>query len=241
MNVRRFFQKAVASFAPELRVTARSLPYLLEKRSAEATADYICNNMALAEPFETRADLYGYVFERAPKEGLVLEFGVKHGNSLNRIAALTERVVHGFDSFEGLPDDGLLPKSKQAKWHVAKGDIGGKLPSVASNVLLHKGWFDKTLPEFVCMHNEAIAFIHIDVDIYSSTKTILEKTADRLRPGTVIVFDEYFNYVGWQAHEYRAFKEFVRDRGVVYKYLAYTYDQAAVAQIVSIGDQACAA
>ncbi len=107
-KLRRFFQKVVANLFPELRNTLRSLPYHLEKRAVEATADYICDNMVLAERFWDNAALYAYVFQGLEK-GLVLEFGVKHGNSINRIAALTGREVHGFDSFEGLPDDGLLP------------------------------------------------------------------------------------------------------------------------------------
>ena len=197
--------------------------------------------MLCAEPFENRSALYAYVFEHTLQEGLVLEFGVKHGGSINRIAALTERAIHGFDSFEGLPDDGLLPKDKSAKWHVGKGNIGGKLPHVAPNVVLHKGWFEETLPAFLQDHKEPVAFIHIDADIYSSTKTVLENTAERLRPGTVIVFDEYFNYVGWQKHEYRAFKEFVQSRGIVYEYLAYTHDCVAAVQIVSLASKTAAA
>lgn len=240
-KIRGFLEKVVANLVPELRITARSLPYLLEKRAAEATADYICEKMVRAERFEARPALYAYVFEHTPQEGLILEFGVKHGNSINRIAALTERAVHGFDSFEGLPDDGLLPKDKSAKWHVGKGNIGGKLPQVAPNVVLHKGWFEDTLPAFLQDHNEPVAFIHIDADIYSSTMTALENTAERLRPGTVIVFDEYFNYVGWQKHEYRAFKEFVQNHGVVYEYLAYTHDCAAAVQIVSVAGKTAAA
>ena len=105
--------------------------------------------MGRAEPFETRPALYAYVFEHAPGEGLIFEFGVKHGGSINRIAALTERAIHGFDSFEGLPDDGLLPRDKSAKWHVGKGSLGGKLPRVAPNVVLHRGGLRKLLIDAV--------------------------------------------------------------------------------------------
>jgi len=31
---------------------------------------------------------------------------------------------------------------------------------------------------------------------YSSTKTVFDTLADRIVPGTVIVFDEFFNYPG---------------------------------------------
>ena len=102
-----------------------------------------------------------------------------------------------------------------------------------SNVALHKGWFADTLPNFVKDHNEKVAFVHVDCDLYSSTKTIFEFLADTIGPGTVILFDEYFNYPGWRAHEYKAFQEFVASRSRQYRYLAYnTSEWNASVQIV---------
>ena len=75
------------------------------------------------------------------------------------------------------------------------------------NVVLHKGWFDETVPDFAETHKEAIAFMHVDSDIYSSAKTIFTHLGDRIVPGTVIQFDEYFNYPGWKNHEYKGFQE----------------------------------
>jgi hypothetical protein len=40
--------------------------------------------------------------------------------------------------------------------------------------------------------------------------------------GTLIQFDEYFNYPGWQEGEYRAFKEFADANGVKFEYIGYT-------------------
>ena len=42
--------------------------------------------------------------------------------------------------------------------------------------------------------NEKIAIIHIDVNIYSTSKFILEKTKDKLQSGSIIIFDELVNY-----------------------------------------------
>jgi hypothetical protein len=44
---------------------------------------------------------------------------------------------------------------------------------------------------------------------------------NQIASGTVIVFDEYFNYPNWQQHEYRAFQEFVKDFNIKYEYIAY--------------------
>ena len=40
----------------------------------------------------------------AHNEGLVLEFGVRFGTSIRQIAEIAKQEVHGFASFQGLPD-----------------------------------------------------------------------------------------------------------------------------------------
>ena len=113
-------------------------------------------------------------------------------------------------------------------------DVKGRLPRVPDNVRLHRGYFDASLPPWLNDNPGPVAFIHIDCDLYSSTKTILELLAPRLAAGTVILFDEYFNYPNWERHEFKAFQEFVSARRVKYTYLAFARQQVAV-RIDSIG------
>src|SRR5690606_27174435 len=123
-------------------------------------------------------DTFNHAMQQANNTGLVLEFGVRFGNSIRMLARLSQQSVHGFDSFEGLPD----------VWHhEPKGSYTtkGVMPDVPENVTLHKGWFDQTLPEFLKQHTEAVRFINIDCDIYSSTRTVLDLLAPRIRPGSV--------------------------------------------------------
>jgi hypothetical protein len=40
-------------------------------------------------------------------------------------------------------------------------------------------------------------------------------------PGTVIVFDEYLNYPGWQEGEHKAFMEFIAETKLQFAYVAY--------------------
>jgi hypothetical protein len=80
------------------------------------------------------------------------------------------------------------------------------LPSVSKNVLLHVGYFEETLPSFNNKFSDDAAFIHIDSDLYSSAHTVLFSLKERIKKGTIIVSDEYFNYPGWQNHEYLAFQ-----------------------------------
>jgi hypothetical protein len=50
----------------------------------------------------------------------------------------------------------------------------------------------------------------------------------RLRPGSIVVFDEYFNYPGWEEHEHRAWMEYVELEGLRFGYEGYTVDHEQV-------------
>jgi predicted O-methyltransferase YrrM len=165
----------------------------------------------------------------APAKGLVAEFGVYTGHSVRFLAGRcpNER-VYGFDSFEGLPDN----------WHSGGGkgafSSNKELPQVPQNVELVAGWFEDTLPRFAREHaGEVFRYIHMDCDIYSSTRTVLDRCRDMIVPGTVIHFDEYYNYPNWQLHEYLAFQEFIAATGLAYKYVGIiAHHQQVTVQIL---------
>jgi hypothetical protein len=50
--------------------------------------------------------------------------------------------------------------------------------------------------------------------------------------GSVIVFDEYFNYDGWENGEFLAFKEFVESNAIRYDYLTYNSKHEQVAVVI---------
>ena len=176
---------------------------------------YIKSHSTLAseiihDPFR----LLHHAFDAAPKEGLVLEFGVRHGMSLRHIAGLTSARVHGFDSFQGLPTAwGDEPEGVYS--------TGGVLPEVPGNVTLHPGLFEDTLADFLAAHPGDIRFCNIDCDIYASTVTVLDALAPRLQPGSVLVFDEYLVNPTWREDEHRAFQEAVARHGWTYSYIAF--------------------
>ena len=152
----------------------------------------------------------------AAKDGLVLEFGIRFGTSIRQIAALVDQEVHGFDSFEGLPE---------AWHHLPKGSYStkGVIPSVQENVILHIGLFEETLPGFVEKFQDPIRFINIDCDIFSSTKTVLDFLAGQITHGTVIVFDEYIGNENWREDEFKAFQEAVLRYDWEYEYLCFSF------------------
>jgi hypothetical protein len=67
----------------------------------------------------------------------------------------------------------------------------------------------------------------VDCDIYSSTKTVLDLTVSRLLPGAVVVFDEFFNYKGYEQHEYKAFFEWVAEYKLDYRFIGYSGQQVS--------------
>ena len=194
----------------------------LQLDAKRETLGYIKSKMADAPYFEKHPQLVEYVVGQATLPGLCLEFGVGRGKSIRWIASHTDRTVHGFDSFEGLPE----------YWH---GNPAGtfaqaKLPKVPGNVKFHVGMFADTIPKFLEEYIEPVSLLHVDCDLYSSTATVFDAFGSRLQPGAVILFDEYYNFPRWQEHEFKAFQEFVAKSGVEYEYIAYsvTGQQAAV-------------
>jgi hypothetical protein len=199
-------------------------------RALQGSVDYIESAMPGALGLENQRELIDFSLRAVAIDGHYLEFGVFTGGTIRYMARrIGSRTIHGFDSFEGLPEPwsgfGIGRKSF---------DVKGHLPRVPGNVVLYRGYFDHSLPQWLTDHPGQVAFIHIDCDLYSSTKTILDLLGPRLANGTVILFDEYFNYPGWEQHEFKAFQEFVAERGVKYDYLAFARQQVAV-RVTTIG------
>jgi Macrocin-O-methyltransferase (TylF) len=184
-------------------------------------------NLMDVPTFRDRQQLFTHVLsEVRSDEGLFLEFGVYKGNSINRLAKIKPSVTfYGFDSFVGLPEH-WRPGVRRGAF-----SIGGELPAVRTNVKLIRGFYADTLPAFVAAHaSRTISFMHVDCDLYSSTKTILAEIKALLVPGTIIVFDEYFNAPEWREEEYKAFMEFIAESKIGFKYIGYirTGSQVAV-------------
>jgi predicted O-methyltransferase YrrM len=199
-------------------------------RALQRSVDYIERAMPDALGFDSQRELIEFALKAVATEGHYLEFGVFTGGTIRFIAGrIGQRTIHGFDSFEGLPEvwSGFNLGGKAF-------DVGGRLPRVLKNVLLHRGYFDASLPAWLENRPGPVAFIHLDCDLYSSTKTIFKLIAPRLASGTVILFDEYFNYPNWEKHEFKAFQEFVAEQGVKYTYLGFARQQVAV-RIEAIG------
>lgn len=219
----RLFNKLADTFIRRMNENAlHPKTILLEKAQKEAAA-FAEEHMPSALILNSQKDVLALSIQRAPEEGLALEFGVAGGDSIKFLAEHTNRQIHGFDSFEGLPED--WGGRHEEKGHYS---TGGNLPDVPINVTLHRGWFEDTVPAFLDTNEETVAFAHIDCDLYSSTKTVLDAIAPRLSAGSILVFDEFFNIPNWREHEYRAFREFQKSYGAEVTFICWAYQQVAI-------------
>jgi hypothetical protein len=201
---------------------AKNITVARTRLAAEETADFVSRFMATTPAFENAFKLLSHSLAAVDSEldGYYAEFGVYKGKTINYIASQIDATIHGFDSFEGLPED-WRTKFKKGEFKMEG------LPEVADNVELYKGWFDASVPKWATEHPGPMKFIHFDADLYSSTRTVLEILVDRIVPGTIIQFDEFFNYPGWTQGEFKAFMEFVEKNDVVYEYIGYVTGELA--------------
>jgi len=163
--------------------------------------------------------------------GNYYEFGVGEGHSLiqyikassafcqNYNASSDELKIFAFDSFEGLPQS-EVNEDKHVLW--SKGDFSCSQKDIKKkiknlniknmpDITYIEGFFDKTLTDSLKekMIQTPPAIITIDVDYYSSTKTILNWLKPILPSGTIFYFDDIWPFHGNPNYgELKAIREF---------------------------------
>jgi predicted O-methyltransferase YrrM len=205
-----------------------------QREALASSARFAVEQMPTAQRFRDKYATLRHGLSLAPKDGLALEFGVYRGRTLRIIAtSRREREVYGFDSFQGLPEAWRsgFPEGRFTLAGEGTANAAPQLPEVPGAVLV-VGWFDETLPGFMRQHEGPVSFLHVDCDLYSSTVTVLEHVGPRLRPGSIVVFDEYFNYPGWQDGEHLAWQEYCGRHKLSYSYESYSRaDEQVVVRI----------
>lgn len=128
------------------------------------------------------------------------------------------RPIYGFDSFEGIPlasaeddqqpgipgpkpfsvctDKRELLKSSGITVHSreeVQALFNRWFPGQWSNVVFVKGWFQETLPNysFILKRLGGIALLRLDGDLYESTKVSLDHLGPFLRPGGILIVDDW--------------------------------------------------
>ncbi len=157
-------------------------------------------------------DVLGAALQLAPKRGTWAEFGVADGITLRRIVeARGEARVWGFDTFTGLPEPWIRPDLEFKAGHFAVERI-----PIIEGAHLVTGLFNETLPAWVPPMD--VTFAHIDCDLYAGAYSALHCLHTLFEDGAIVVFDELFNYPGFEEHEMRALYE-VTGEGLEYEWL----------------------
>jgi O-methyltransferase len=136
-------------------------------------------------------------------EGDYAEVGVYKGATARLICqAKGEKALHLFDTFEGLPE------LSDEDIRFAPGMFASRIEQVQSRldgfnkVFFYKGLFPTTAE---AIRDKRFAFVHLDVDIYQSTKDALEFFYPRMVRGGIIISHDFPSAAGVQ----KAFAEFL--------------------------------
>lgn len=157
------------------------------------------------------------------------EFGVGPGRSTKQILRQLPKQskLYGFDTWKGLPQDfaGVIPKGGFS--------TGGKIPQFLredSRFVPVVGKFHRTIPDWASKQKRPLAFVHIDCDLYLSTKCVLKNIQQLINGSTIVLFDELAGHPGYLQNEYRAFVEFLDESGREFEWVLTSsdYDRVAV-------------
>lgn len=132
--------------------------------------------------------------------GAVVEFGCYVGTTSLFITRLLSQFnssnqYHVFDSFNGLPEKTAHDNSAAGE-QFKKGELLATKKQFVANFkkaglplpVIHKGWFSEINENDI---PNDIAFAFLDGDYYQSIKDSLRLITPRLKPGAVIVIDDY--------------------------------------------------
>ncbi len=157
--------------------------------------------------------------------GGYFEFGVWNGSSMVAAYHIAQHYTPGinlyaFDSFEGLPDVGRDATDASQQFH--RGQFSCSEEQFKKNLeragvalaRIHTvpGWYDASLTAEARskLPDKTAAIVNIDCDLYESTVTVLRFIVPLVQDGTILLFDDWFNYRGRPDRgEQRAFREWL--------------------------------
>jgi hypothetical protein len=152
--------------------------------------------------------IFAAVEQTAKVPGDIAEVGVYQGGSSKLICeAKGARHLHLFDTFAGLPlrQDVDSPAFTEGRFACSLDSVRQYLGPY-SGVTFHEGRFPETAVPISNRHR--FSFVHLDVDLYDSTRSCLEFFYPRMSPGGVVISHDYHLAGGVKA----AFDEFFTDR-----------------------------
>jgi O-methyltransferase len=139
-----------------------------------------------------------------PLPGDIAEFGVYRAGCarmiLGTVGLADGRRYHLFDTFTGVPDEGLTERERLEGYAGRLTDtsvelVERRLRPWRDSLVFHVGDVFDTVPEAV---TGDLALVHMDLNASAPTRVALEYSYPRLLPGGTVVFDDY----GWNPSSY---------------------------------------
>ena len=163
-----------------------------------------------------RLEYFNFIFKDVIGDQPIdyLEFGVFKGESIKYWSKLNKSPksrFYGFDTFTGLPED--WKRHPRGTF-----DTEGNIPKIDdTRVHFIKGLFQETLYDFLRTFSpQSRLVIHLDADLYSSTLFCLAQLDRIFNPGSLILFDEFYDL----QNEFSAFYDYIRSHNSKFKIIA---------------------
>lgn len=176
--------------------------------NAKAGADRIYT------PFFENIFLLQSAYRANGLRGDILEFGVLYGYTSQLFAKMIKQFhfhdcrLHLFDSFEGLPanqgQDHFSYESVNKQWFCGAMKVEERIPNEIQKrltallgkerVYVVKGFFEESCLKHIERVNiQKALIVHLDCDLYSSTKFVLKTLIERniLQEGTIVICDDW--------------------------------------------------
>ena len=191
----------------------------------EETIEYFGDEFKKKAIFSNQWGLREYAIKNAMNNknagGYYLEFGCWRGTTANFFSKFVNK-IYTFDSFLGLKDTWVGAVDRPISFFkIDKSEL-----RLNKNVVVIDGYVEETLENFLQVNNPKINFIHFDLDVYNSTKFALIKIKKYLVKDAIILFDNYFDYIGWQYGEHKALKDTFEN--TEYEYIAFSLSGGGV-------------
>lgn len=166
---------------------------------------------AVVQPLEDFFNLYQLVLGSAKLAGDLAEVGVYRGGSAKLIASLKgDKPLHLFDTFAGMPPVRPdLDRHQAGDFADTSLDAVKKYLSAFSGLHFHPGFFPDSARD-LAQTPVRFSLVHLDVDIYESTKAGLTFFYPRMVKGGLILSHDYRSLRC--AGVKQAFDEFFADR-----------------------------
>jgi hypothetical protein len=171
----------------------RNHPIESDRRFWELYAGCIRDDVTI-QPLEDFFNLYQLVQRTQKLEGDLAELGVYRGGTARLIASLKgNKALHLFDTFAGMPevradvDVHMASVFDKTSLGEVKRYLGG-----FSELFFHPGFFPDSAGE-LAKTPIRFSLVHLDADIYESTKAGLQFFYPRMVKGGVILSHDYRN------------------------------------------------